>query len=193
LDSYEAERHAAALWTMDNTNDNAFEVFEIIQAGLRGDDDRVRELVAHSRRAGAGLGQDLGVVYESGAFISDGTKPPKVADSINDYVPSACPGCRAPHVWIERNEGTRSILDLFEGTMVLLVGRKGDVWPEPSLGTLMRNHLHFICDEFEGVYGIGETGAVLVRPDGYIGARFKSAPEDPQGALHEALYGILSK
>jgi putative polyketide hydroxylase len=193
LDSYEAERHAAAFRTMDNTNDNAFEVFEIIQAGLRGDDDRVRELVAHSRRAGAGLGQDLGVVYESGAFISDGTKPPNVADPINDYVPSACPGCRAPHVWIERNEGTRSILDLFEGTMVLLVGRKGEVWPEPALGTLMRNHVHFICDEFEGVYGIGKTGAVLVRPDGYIGARFKSAPEDPQGALHEALYGILSK
>ena len=52
---------------------------------------------------------------------------------------------------------------------------------------------HFVCDEFEAVYGIGETGAVLVRPDGYVGARFKSAPEDPEGALHEALYGILSK
>ena len=28
---------------------------------------------------------------------------------------------------------------------------------------------------------------MLVRPDGYVGARFKSAPEDPEGALHEAL------
>ena len=193
LDSYEAERHTAALRTMDNTNDNAFEVFEIIQAGLAGDDVRVRELVAHSRRAGAGLGQDLGVVYESGAFISDGTKPPKVADPINDYIPSACPGCRAPHIWIERNEGKRSILDLFEGAMVLLVGRQGASWPEPAHGSLFRNQRHFVCDEFEAAYGIGETGAVLVRPDGYVGARFKSAPDDPEGALHEALYGILSK
>ncbi|HEY5777446.1 MAG TPA: FAD-dependent monooxygenase [Terrimicrobiaceae bacterium] len=193
LDSYEAERHTAALKTMENTNDNALEVFEIIQAGLRGETDRVRELVAHSRRAGAGLGQDLGVVYESGAFISDGTKPPKVADPINDYIPSACPGCRAPHVWIERNEGRRSILDLFEGTMVLLAGRKGDMWHEPPFGSFMRNHVDFVCEEFEGLYGIGESGAVLVRPDGYVGARFKSAPEDPEGALHEALYGILAK
>lgn len=77
--------------------------------------------------------------------------------------------------------------------MVLLVGRQGDVWPEPALGSLMRNQVHFICEEFEGVYGISETGAVLVRPDGYVGARFKSAPDDPEGALHEALYGILSK
>ena len=132
-------------------------------------------------------------MYESGAFISDGTKPPKVADAINDYVPSACPGCRAPHVWIDRNEGRRSILDLFEGGLVLVVGRNGAAWPELPLGYRVRNMVHFVCDEFEAVYGIGETGAVLVRPDGYVGARFKSAPEDPEGALHEALYGILSK
>ena len=193
LDSYEPERHTAALRTMENTNDNAFEVYEIIQAGLRGDEDHVRELVSRSRRGGAGLGQDLGVVYESGAFVSDGTKPPKVADAINDYIPSACPGCRAPHVWIDRNEGRRSILDLFEGSLVLVVGRNGAAWPELPLGSRVRNMAHFVCDEFETIYGIGETGAVLVRPDGYVGARFKSAPEDPEGALHEALYGILSK
>jgi putative polyketide hydroxylase len=193
LDSYETERHGAAFWTMENTNDNAVEIFEIIQAGMRGDFDRVRELVGQSRRGGAGLGQDLGVVYGSGAFVSDGTKPPKVVDPINDYVPSACPGCRAPHVWIERNEGRRSVLDLFDGTMVLLVGRKGDVWPAPPLGTLMRNSVDFICEEFERVYEIGETGAVLVRPDGYVGARFRVAPGDPEGALHEALCGILTK
>jgi putative polyketide hydroxylase len=193
LDTYEAERHGAAFRTMENTTDNAVEVFAIIQAGLRGDWDQVREFVAQSRRAGAGLGQDLGVVYESGAFVSDGTKPPKVADPINDYIPSACPGCRAPHVWIERNEGRRSVLDLFEGTMVLLVGKKGDAWPVPPSGTLMRNDVDFVCEEFERVYEIGESGAVLVRPDGYVGARFKDAPDDPEGALHEAVYGILSQ
>jgi len=193
LDSYEAERHSAAVGTMENTNDNAEEVFAMIQAGLDGEWDRVRELIAHGRRAGAGLGQDLGVIYETGAFVSDGTRPPKVADEINNYIPSACPGCRAPHVWIERNEGRRSILDLFEGTMVLLAGRKGDFWPEPRFGSLMRNQVNFVCEEFETVYEIGETGAVLVRPDGYVGARFRTAPDDPEGALHEALYGILSQ
>ena len=193
LDSYETERHGAALQTMENTNENAGEVFAIVEAGIRGEWDRVRELVAHNRRAGAGLGQDLGIVYERGAFVSDGTMPPKVADRINDYVPSACPGCRAPHVWVLRNEGTRSILDLFEGAMVLLTGRKGAVWPAPPLGSLLRNQADFLCEEFEAAYGIGETGAVLVRPDGYVGARFRIAPDDPEGAVHEALYAILSQ
>ncbi len=94
LDSYETERHGAALQTMENTNENAGEVFAIVEAGLRGEWGRVRELVAHNRRAGAGLGQDLVIVDEEGAFVSDGTMPPKVADKINDYIPSACPGCR---------------------------------------------------------------------------------------------------
>jgi hypothetical protein len=79
-----------------------------------------------------------------------------------------------------RNEGTRSILDLFEDKMVLVAGRKGDVWPAPPFGTLLRNQIDFVCEELESVYGIGETGAVLVRPDGYVGARFKTAPDDPR-------------
>ncbi|MGB8463788.1 MAG: FAD-dependent monooxygenase [Terrimicrobiaceae bacterium] len=192
LDSYETERHGAALRTMDNTNENAGEIFTLVQAGVRGEWERVRELVAHNRRAGAGLGQDLGIAYERGAFASDGTTPPRVADKVNDYIPSACPGCRAPHVWVERNEGHRSILDLFDGTMALVTGRMGNIWPAPPLGLLLRNMADFFCEEFETVYGIQESGAVLVRPDGYVGARFKVAPDDPEGALHEALFTILS-
>ena len=133
LDSYEAERHTAALRTMENTNENAFEVYEIVQAGLRGDENHVRELVARSRRGGAGLGQDLGVVYQSGALSVTAPNHPRLL-TINDYVPSACPGCRAPHVWIDRNEGRRSILDLFDGGLVLTVGRNGRGWPELPLG-----------------------------------------------------------
>jgi putative polyketide hydroxylase len=133
------------------------------------------------------------VVYERGAFASDGTKPPGVADAINDYVPAASPGCRAPHLWVSRNEGTRSILDFFEGTMVLLAGRRGMAWQAPPQGSLLRNHADFVCEEFESAYGIEESGAVLVRPDGYVGARFKTSPDDPEGALRNALYAILSK
>jgi putative polyketide hydroxylase len=193
LDTYEAERLATSMKTMENTNENAEEIFVVIQAGLRGDWGLVRELVAQSRRGGAGLGQDLGVVYEKGAFASDGTKPPVVADAINDYVPTASPGCRAPHLWVSRNEGTPSILDLFEGGMVLVAGRSGMAWQAPPQLSLLRNHADFVCEEFESAYGIEESGAVLVRPDGYVGARFKTTPDDPEGALHEALYAILLK
>jgi hypothetical protein len=77
--------------------------------------------------------------------------------------------------------------------MVLVTGRKGNVWPVPPFGSLLQNQTDFICEEFESVYGIGETGAVLVRPDGYVAARFRTAPADPEGAVHEVLYAVLCK
>ena len=38
---------------------------------------------------------------------------------------------------------------------------------------------------------IDETGAVLVRPDGYVGWRSASAAADPDGTLTSALSAIL--
>ena len=98
--------------------------------------------------------------------------------------------CAPP--WVLRNEGTRSILDLLEGTMVLLVGRNGLEWPAPPSGLRLRNQADFISPSSKLFWEFGRVGAVLVRPDGYVGAR-QTIPEDPEGALHEALYTILSK
>src|SRR5215475_6692696 len=47
------------------------------------------------------LGMIFGARYESSALTADGTPPPTVANPVTDYVPSARPGSRAPHVWIE--------------------------------------------------------------------------------------------
>ena len=40
-------------------------------------------------------------------IVPDGTTSPP--DVVNEYVPSACPGGRAPHLWLE---GGRSLFDL---------------------------------------------------------------------------------
>ena len=42
-------------------------------------------------------------------------------------------------------------------------------------------------------YGVGEGGAVLVRPDGYVGWRAASAPADPARALADAFGQILAR
>jgi putative polyketide hydroxylase len=102
LDTYQEERRDAALWTMENTNRNADEIFSVVANAMENNWDKVRDLIAQSRRRDAGLGQDLGIAYSRGALLPDGSEPMPVDDPINDYKPSARPGSRAPHLWIER-------------------------------------------------------------------------------------------
>lgn len=191
LDTYQSERREVALATMQNTNGNAEEIFATVMAGMQGEWDKVRELIAHSRRGGAGLGQDLGVSYTAGAFVDDGTPAPVVGDVVNDYAPTGRPGGRAPHLWID--EGTRSLLDLLGMGFVLFVGREGTQWQAPPDVAMYRNGADFTASEFESVYGINVSGAVLVRPDGYVAARFSDAPGDSPAVLREVLRKILGR
>ncbi|HKD76669.1 MAG TPA: FAD-dependent monooxygenase, partial [Ktedonobacterales bacterium] len=47
-------------------------------------------------------GMIFGATYTSRAIVPDGTEAPHVADPVTDYVPSARPGARAPHVFFQR-------------------------------------------------------------------------------------------
>jgi putative polyketide hydroxylase len=97
--SYQHERRDAAIWTVQNTNRNSSEIFDVVASAMANDWSKVREMIAQSRRQGAGLGQDLGIAYSLGAFLPDGSEAPIVNDPINDYKPSGRPGSRAPHLW----------------------------------------------------------------------------------------------
>lgn len=193
LDTYDSERRGAALMTMQNTNRNADEVFATVTAGLQGDFARVRELVAGSRRGGAGLGQDLGIHYAEGAFLPDGTPAPEEADPVNDYTPTGRPGGRAPHLAIRRKGAVCSTLDLFGNGFSLIAGEDSPDWMAPAEVSVFRHGRDFQSEEFLAVYGIDPTGAVLVRPDGYVGYRFLKAPEDPSASLRFALDHILCR
>jgi len=188
LDTYQQERRDAAFWTMQNTNRNADEIMDISAKAMEEDWDGVRELIGHSRRRGGGLGQDLGISYAQGAFVPDGTVAPELEDPINDYRPDARPGSRAPHLWIER-QGTRlSILDLFGGRFVLLTGSDCEFAKvDPGLLEVLQNRRDFAADSFESSYGIASTGAVLVRPDGYVGARWMNLDDGGKDQIKAAL------
>ena len=188
LDSYETERFPTAARTLENTNRNAVEIFDIITAAMKGDWDTAKELIAHSRRGGAGFGQDLGNAYAQGAFLPDGTDAPAVNDPVNEYVPVARPGHRAPHLPITWKGRPASTLDLFGKEFRLLAGRDGAMWPEA-----WRNGVEFFGESFESAYGIEPSGAVLVRPDGYVGARFRLPPHDPAAAVQAAFRHILGQ
>jgi putative polyketide hydroxylase len=186
LDSYDTERRGAALATMENTNRNAFEIFAIVEAAQRGEWEEVRRAVAHSRRGGSGLGQDLGIAYAAGAFLPDGSAAPEVEDPINDYLPVARPGHRLPHVTVRCGGRDQALGDLLGGELCILTGRDGSGWPGA-----WRNGVEFFAETLEETFGITHRGAVVVRPDGYVGARFATLPADPSAALLRARRAIL--
>jgi putative polyketide hydroxylase len=192
LDTYQEERHEAAFWTMQNTNRNSDEVFDVVASALENDWDRVRSLIAQSRRRGAGLGQDLGVAYSHGAFLPDGSGVRPANDPINEYIPSARPGSRAPHLWIEGKGVRISTLDLFGGGFVLLTGTGYQpITLDADAIVVLQNGKDFRSDRFEEVYGISPDGAVLVRPDGYVAARWHLLPNDSHEEFQQGFAAVL--
>ncbi|WP_328601365.1 FAD-dependent monooxygenase [Nocardia terrae] len=117
------------------------------------------------------IGLILGVGYDSDAVRSDGSTPPD-GDAV--YIPSGRPGVRMPHV---RLESGRSSLDaLGEWFTVLTPDPSG--W-EKAVTAKVPLHIEQLPDESTDVFGIGRGGAVLVRPDGHIGARWPELPDGP--------------
>ena len=176
LDSYEAERLPAARFTFENSSGNSDEVFGIVMAALSGKWDQARELIRHSRRGGAGFGQDFGIVYDSGAVLPDGSEPHAPDDLVNDYIEQARPGHRAPLFDIKANGKPMSSIDLSGYEFVAWLGASAnpaifaDICPNARLLVEGRDFEAQVRD-WKGLCGISARGGVLVRPDGYVCAR----------------------
>jgi putative polyketide hydroxylase len=211
LDTYEAERKPVALSNAAQTVRNAEMVKEtgwfvpdpselamIERPEGQGVRDRIAAAVPRQAASVHSQGQQFGAIYISGAIVGDGTVP--AASSVADYRPSASPGARAPHIWIQKGDTAVSILDLFRlDRLVLLVGEHGDSWRRAAahLGfkiSVFSIGLHatdYRSGEFTAVYEIEADGAVLVRPDGYVGWRCMRMSDDPERTLNAAVGQIL--
>ncbi len=179
LDTYEIERAPIAQYNADRSRDNSRSVGSIrrlIESGTATFEQK-REAIGASARYGNWLGMDLGLHYEEGCLIPDGSDPPQVDDPVSDYAPTARPGHRAPHVPI-RFDGATSTLDLYDTRFVLLCGAEaagtaddGSV-AHPMLRVL---RLGAALADPEGrlaeAHGISAHGTVLVRPDGHVAWR----------------------
>jgi putative polyketide hydroxylase len=195
LDTYQEERNAISATVMRSTNQNSGEIFATVAAAVGGRWHEVRTLIQHNRRGGSNLGLDLGMTYERGAFCPDGTTPPAVADPLNDYLPTAHPGRRAPHLPVVVQGVEKSILDLWRG-FVLATPSGGESWDLAAVGENVRLLVEgrdFQGPGFAGVYGLQPGGAVLIRPDGIVGARWTAPPEDPVAELRAAMDRILAR
>jgi putative polyketide hydroxylase len=203
LDSYEAERRPVATRNTESSKERASGVFDAGEAAMRGDFDAIRRWVAGMSKEGSRLGQDLGYTYDDGAIVPDGTPPIERADPVVDYTPNARPGARAPHLWLERGSERLSSLDLFDSSFTLLAGRSGG-WREAA-AEVAEHHpaplqaftvgaggdLSDPSGRFDKLYGIDGEGAVLVRPDGFVAWRSRTA--GTAGELRTVLDRILSR
>ena len=149
----------------------------------------------------------FGAAYDSDAVVADGTPPVKVANPVTDYVPSARPGSRAPHAWIERDGRRVSTLDLLAGErFTLLAGPSGSAWCQAagSVAERLRVPLQALSvraldgagdtgSRWPDAYGIESDGAVLVRPDGHVGWRHAGSAASPAGTLGQSLELILAR
>ena len=200
LETYETERRPVARWVADQSYDNRMQVNKlgaISRGEAPADGMGPTEILQATRRYGNHIGLELGTIYTSDAVIPDGSNPPVVADPYTDYIPSGHPGARAPHVWLDRKGERISTLDLVGPEYSLLCGAKGEGWKKiaemAGRETGLALQCHLIGDElidvegtFEKRFGVTDTGAVLVRPDGFIAWRKADLRENAAEDLNRA-------
>jgi 2-polyprenyl-6-methoxyphenol hydroxylase-like FAD-dependent oxidoreductase len=179
LDSYEAERRPVHEFVMDEAVANhsvlghALAMEGIEAEGPTGEAVRARvgaRIQADKLREFHTLGVVLGYHYAgSPVVVADGTAPPR-RDFVN-YVPSASPGCRAPHVWL--HDGT-SLYDHFGAGFTLLVAPDADASAIQAAErealdagaplTVLRHPVAALAD----LYG---ARLALIRPDQHVAWR----------------------
>ncbi|MDB5408753.1 MAG: Salicylate hydroxylase [Rhodospirillales bacterium] len=198
LAAYEIERRPVAIRNVKEASNNLSRMLSArdrkpptaaFEPGLKGDRAREefgRRYTEIMRHEWFTLGVHLGYRYEgSPIVVPDGT--PESPDDYSNYVQTARPGHRAPHVWLSPGVST---LDLFgRGFVLLRLGADpldcdGLVAAAASRGVPLT--LYDIEDP--AVQAQYEYRLVLVRPDGHVAWRADAVPDDPLAVI-EAVRG----
>ena len=97
------------------------------------------------------------------------------------------PGSRVPYAWLD---AATSTIDCVAGGFALLAGPEGERWtdalPGIAFSTAMLPH------ETLHRFGIGPSGALLVRPDGFVAWRAESDIEACSGTMGRVLAAALA-
>jgi len=136
-------------------------------------------------------GVELNQRYHSTAVLDDGAEPESwPRDPELYHQPTTRPGARLPHAWLVDDHGQRvSTLDFVgHGDFTVVTGLSGTAWKvaanraSEALGLPLRV-VHIGSATARDAYGewsrvseIPEDGCLLVRPDGYIAARWFTTP-----------------
>ena len=200
VDSYDHERQPAGTLAIEQAY-NRYVLRSDPDLGTEGMHEAVPDMHVEFNR------------YRSAAVVADAGYVDDGAIDIDPRQSRGLPGTRAPHVELTREGKTLSTLDLYVGEFVLMAGPDGAPWAEAatvagrelgvnvvpykvdrgaSSGDLVDLHGDF-STPFWTMYGIGPSGASLVRPDGYVAWRAASHTPDAADLLTAALRRVLSR
>jgi 2-polyprenyl-6-methoxyphenol hydroxylase-like FAD-dependent oxidoreductase len=149
------------------------------------------------------LNIEMGYIYRSSAVIPEDANDARVHE--NPRESKGRPGTRAPHVWLGHDGQRISTLDLFGRDFTLLGGAESNAWcecgKEASKKLRIDLDVHRVGADgltdptcgFLAAFGIDPTGAVLVRPDGFVAWRAKTSEGASAAKMESALSSILSR
>jgi putative polyketide hydroxylase len=148
----------------------------------------------------------VGYRYRSTAVVTDErhqAQPDAVA--LVDEL-SAEPGTRVPHAWVRRGGHRVSTLDLLGPGFTLFVGEDGTAWLDAAASASAALHIPIsahrigrdggvvdIDHQWAATTGLHSDGAVLVRPDDFVGWRGDGPSANPSNELVHALSAILGR
>ena len=162
--------------------------------------------IYQSRYTFNATGIELGYRYQQGAVVPGDEPYVPSPDPDFVYVPQAAVGCPLPHAEVTDQAGhPRSTIDLVAGgAFHLLTGPGGEPWSAVCAEITHRTGLDITVTrigpgcafgdpygEWRRIRGIGDTGALLVRPDGHIAWRADTVGEKELAALPDAVARLL--
>ncbi|UJA77494.1 FAD-dependent monooxygenase [Bacillus cereus] len=185
LETYHEERYPVAKLTTDYASSLLFRAANREEGSLNNMD---------------GLAVTVGYQYCSEAIIDDSVTPHRM-DSVEL---NGRPGTRAPHFFGTYDGKEVSILDLLGNDFVLLTIAENRTWAEcvqnvsSTLGINIKFYSvglsgDFIAQEniFSELYGLEDGGAVLIRPDAFIGWRSEKEVVNLDVVLEEVMSNLL--
>jgi 2-polyprenyl-6-methoxyphenol hydroxylase-like FAD-dependent oxidoreductase len=149
------------------------------------------------------LNLEIGYGYRSSAVVSEpGNAAPLHGDPLRSR---GTPGTRAPHVLLERDGKPISSFDLFAKNFCMLAAAVGNAWCEAArvaaaelrlpldAHQIERSALRDPRQCFADAYGVSSTGAVLVRPDGFVAWRAMDASDASAATMRQVFASLLCR
>jgi putative polyketide hydroxylase len=135
----------------------------------------------------------VGYQYRSAAVVSDEPAPadPDSASLVDEL--RAQPGTRVPHAWVLVHGQRVSTLDLVGSGFALLTRDDDAVWTDAAAVASTEFGVPIAVHAVGPVTWLAIGGAVLLRPDDFIGWRTDRLLDDPKSQLCEALSAILGR